>query len=149
MMSLIALVGATWAYWDILKVTENEVITIGHGRAVVVEAEPVVPAGKTLVPAGVAMGVNDINEIKLTYKVKTNNEDLDLSVRIANKKINGSTDYTRLVNIVVDHPNIVINNDDQLITVTITLTEPADQIEYNAIVKGSITFDIVFTGTIA
>lgn len=152
MLSLITLVGATWAYWDMLKVTKSETITIGEGR-IVVKAEAVVPAGKTLVPAGVIMGVTDIDEINLTYKVKTSaklGENLSLSVTIENKEIGGDTTYSNLVNIVVGtYQSTDINSSEQVITVTISLTEPANLTEYNAIVNKNITFDIVFTGATA
>ena len=149
LFTAIMLVGATWAYWDMLQVTESEIIEIGKGRTVVVNAVAEVPEGKTLVPAGVAMGANDITEIVLTYNVITS-ENFNLNVKIENFKIGESTDEYNLVNIVVgEYISTNVNNVNQVITVTITLTEPANITEYNAIINKNITFDVVFTGATA
>lgn len=138
----------SYAVWDKLSVAQNETINIGEGTeiqlAVVLEA----PAGKKLVPNGVVMGPNDVDEVVLTYNVKLSREaaeDLTLSVVASNVRINGDDTYANLINIDINY-DTDINSDDVLVTVKVSFTEePQTQEAYDAIYNQAITFTLTFS----
>lgn len=144
---LIGGLSMSYAVWDKLSVAQDETINVGEGTAIQLAVVLEAPAGKKLVPAGVVMGPNDVDEITLTYNVKLSREaaeDLTLSVVASDVEINADDTYANLVNIVIDYAS-AINSEDVLVTVTVTLTEPATQVAYDAIYNQDITFTLTFS----
>lgn len=147
----IVMIGGTfgaYAYWDNLS-QEDTNITIGVGQGVTlnVDLDEAIPANTYLIPAGAIQKPGDVYEIVLEYTVVLSTEvstALNLSVVASNVAINGSTVNAGLVNVAINAP-ATINNVEQTVTVTITLSEPTTPAAYQAIANGSITFDLTFT----
>ncbi|AIO18864.1 hypothetical protein KQ51_00985 [Candidatus Izimaplasma bacterium HR1] len=138
---------SAYAWWDTLQETQNETITVGEGTDLVVAVNATAPAGKVLIPTGFVLGVNDVNEIVLSYDVnlsKTAQSDLTLDVTASNVEIGGVTTNASLVNIVITPSSTNVNSGTTTVTVTITLTEPTTEAIYNAIINEDITFDLTF-----
>lgn len=151
LVALVAIGGTVSAYswWDTLQEETSETITIGEGTDLVLNVTAAVPTGKTLVPAGVVLTTNDLDQITLTYTVnltQTALTDLNLSVIADNVKIGGLTTYASLVNIVVTN-EATVNSAVDTVTVVVTLTEPADFTAYQAIINQAITFDLTFSAS--
>lgn len=141
-----------FAYWDNLEQEQSEIIEIGNGVTLQVAAVAVVPAGKVLVPNGVVMKANDVDEVVLTYNVKLDEAalaDLDLSVVASNILIGGSAVNAGLVNVDIVLASPTVNSTNVLVTVTVTLNQPATVGVYDVIKNQDITFDLTFTGSIA
>lgn len=141
-----------FSYWDNLQQEQSETITIGNGVTLEVAAVAVAPVGKVLVPSGVVMKANDVASVVLTYNVKLDEaalEDLDLSVVASNIEIGGSALNADLVNVVISLASPTVNSTDVLVTVTVTLDQPATVAVYDVIKNQPITFDLTFTGSIA
>lgn len=156
LIAVIALVlvlgGSALAYswWDSLAVTENETLTIGQGVTLQVSAVATAPAGKVLVPSGVVLKADDVTSVVLTYNVKLDLAAvtaLNLSVTSSNVQIGGSTANASLVNIAISQASSTVNDTDVLVTVTVTLSQPADLATYTAVINKAITFDLAFTAT--
>lgn len=69
---------------------------------------------------------------------------LTLLVEASNVEINADNTYANLVDIDIDYIT-AINNTDVLVTVTVTLIEPATQVAYDAIYNQDITFTLTFS----
>lgn len=139
-----------FSWWDNLSQTQNETIEIGEGVTLNVAAVATVPAGSVLVPAGVVLKANDVDEIVLTYNVKLDQAALtalNLSVVASDVQIGGSTDNADLVNINISQASATVNDADVLVTVTVTIDEPSTMAIYDLIKNQSITFTLTFTGT--
>ena len=138
---------SAYAWWDTLQETQSETLTVGEGTDLVVAVNATAPVGKVLVPNGVVMGVNDVDSIVLTYDVNLSKEAasaLNLTVVASNIQIGGTTTNASLVTVAIA-PTTTVNNGVVLVTVTVTLTEPATELVYNAVVNQPITFDLTFT----
>lgn len=136
-----------YSYWDNLQNDQQITVTAGQGVTLQVSAQATAPAGKVLVPSGVVMGPNDVNEIDLSYNVsldKAAASALNLDVTSSNVQIGGSTTYASLVNITITPASTTVNDSNVLVSIVITLTEPADVTAYNAIIGQDITFDLTF-----
>jgi len=141
-----------FSYWDNLQQEQSETINIGNGVTLLVAAEAVVPVGKVLVPSTVVMKANDVTSVVLTYNVKLDEAALaalNLSVVASNIQIGGSAVNAGLVNVVISLASSTVNATDVLVTVTVTLNQPATVEIYDVIKNQPITFDLTFTGTIA
>lgn len=141
-----------FAYWDNLQQKQNETIEIGNGVTLQVAAVAVAPEGKVLVPAGVVMKANDVDEVVLTYNVKLDEaalEALHLSVVASNIKIGGSDVNADLVNVEIALGSATVNDANVLVTVTVSLNQPATVAVYDVIKNQSITFDLTFSAAIA
>ena len=69
-----------------------------------------------------------------------------LTTVIDNIQIGGDTTYAGLVNPNITTTPTTINvNDTVIVTIEVTLTEPADQTVYDAVKNQDITFDVTFT----
>ena len=152
LLIVLALGGSALAYswWDNLSQTQNETISIGQGITLTVAAVAVAPAGKYLVPDGVVLKNNDVESIVLTYNVKldlTALDALNLSIVAEEIKIGGDATYANLVIIQIVQASSTVNNTDVLVTVTVTLAQPATIVEYNLIKNQPITFNLKFTAT--
>lgn len=156
MMSLIALVGATWAYWDMLTQTKDETITLGEGDQITV-SESTASSTLKLVPTSstVTPDATETTSVTYTYDVTISQRAINkgvkkLTVTIDDVKIGGSATYASLVNFVITNETYTFEGTETIqVTVTVTLTEPANQTEYIAIANKSIAFKVVFTGTVA
>jgi hypothetical protein len=149
---VLALGGSALAYswWDNLSQTQNETISVGQGITLTVAAVAVAPAGKYLVPDGVVLKINDVESIVLTYNVKldlTALDALNLSIVAEEIKIGGDATYANLVIIEIVQASSTVNNTNVLVTVTVTLAQPATVVEYNLIKNMPITFNLKFTAT--
>lgn len=149
LLAIFALGGTVTAYswWDTLQETQSETLTIGEGTDLTLNAVATAPAGKVLVPAGVVMKANDVDSITLTYNVKLDQtvlSDLTLDVVASNVLVGGAAANAGLVDINITHAGAV-NGSDVLVTVVVTLNEPADEATYNAVINEAITFDLTFT----
>lgn len=116
-----------YAYWDQQSQNTNTEITLGEGVSLNVRAGVTVPEGKFLVPSTADLKANDITEVVLTYIVKLDqqlNEEVDLSVTASVIRIGGSLKYNELVNVDISPSTSKLNNENVLITITVTLREP-------------------------
>jgi len=141
-----------FSYWDNLQQQEQEQLNIGNGVTLVVSAVATAPAGKVLVPSGVVMKANDVTSVVLTYNVKLDEAALaalNLEVLASNIEIGGSAVNADLVNVVISLASSTVNASDVLVTVTVTLDQPATVGVYDVIKNQPITFDLTFTGSIA
>lgn len=147
----LALVGGSvsaFAYWDNLEQTSAETITLGQGVSLSVDVNANPPAGKSLVPTGVIQKTNDVTQVVYKYDVyldTTLGTDLPLTVSASNIQIGGSSTYAGLANVDITKAQNTVNSSAVLVTVTVTLDEPADSTEYNAIKNQDITFTLTFT----
>jgi len=149
MIALVASVGATYAYWhNYIQTQDVADIVIGEGATFSVSVTAAPPAGKTLVPFGIPKTADQVDTITLIYDVELD-VDLDSAVDLTvtyDALLLGVVDtYNDLVNIEITPSMTAIQNDVVTITVTVTIDEPADEAEYNAVVGQDITFSLVFT----
>lgn len=149
LLTLTTTVTVTYAWWNKLTETKNETINLGEGVAVKVNAVAVVPAGKKLVPSGKAiLSDNQVDAVELKYEVKLNravSTALNLTVVASEVKIGGETTYADLVNISISAPATLLDQTPQEVVVTVRITEPANETEYDAIINKAITFTLTFT----
>ena len=149
MLTLTTLATATFAYWDLLTKTQDETLEIGNGVELIVEAQAKAPEGKVLVPSTAVLKPGDVTEIVLTYNVRINepiSSNLDLTVTYSDVKIGLDSTNKDLVNISINLATSDLNSTDVLVTVTVTLNEPTNEAQYNAIKNQPITFTLTFTG---
>ena len=142
--------GLVFAFWDQLSQTKAEVINVGEGVVLEVAAVAEVPSGKFLVPAGVVLKANDVEEVVLTYNVKLDQaavDALNLAVVESDVLVGGAATYADLVNINIALASATVNGADVLVTVTVTLDEPATEAIYDAIKNKAISFTLTFTAT--
>jgi hypothetical protein len=149
LLTLIALVGTTWAYWDMLTATENEIISIGYGDEITV-SENTGTSTLELVPTTIIPDSTETNSIVYTYTVGINQSAFDagnkvLTTAVQNVLIGGASDYSSYVNFVINPVSHTFLSITAIqVTVTVTLIEPATQEVYDAIAGQPITFDVVF-----
>lgn len=149
-VSVMMIISFTYAYWDRLVGNETEVLNIGEGVELVVEAVAIAPEGKTLIPETAVMKPNDVKSIILTYNVRLDKSvvnDLELTINASNVKIGGLEGYSELVNIVIDSEMNNINDSNILVSVTISLLEPDSLEDYEIIKNQEISFDLIFTAS--
>ena len=134
-----------FAYWNSLQDTADVTVPIGEGVTLEVDLGTETPG--VLVPEDRALVAGQVEEVVITYTVRLDKQtisSLNFSVVYSNVLIGGSTDHAGLVNIDIQNPT-TINNDWVTVTITVTLTEPADQATYLAIINQNITFTLTFT----
>lgn len=145
---LMAGTSVAYAWWDNLSNTQEQTIQIGEGVSISVQAVAKAEKGKVLVPQGVVLKENDINQIDLTYIVQLDSavqNDLTLVVKSSNILIGGSSKNANLVNIKIDQESKMINSDEVVVKVTMSLSMPASEDIYKEIANQLITFDINFS----
>lgn len=152
MFALVTTVGVTYAWWDMLQVerTETDVINLGTGGTISIDATVNNETGKTLVPSGVPLGTSDVTSVTLTYTIGLDKQyatALKLTTVVSNILIDGNPTYASLVTIAVSGDTTINGNADATVVLTITLGMPADEIAYNAVAGEAITFTVTFTGT--
>lgn len=157
----------TFAYWASGISGDDDVasqtITVGTGEAVtttVVLSKDSQTSG-VLVPAGRADNSVEgtaVESVVIQYTV-TLDEDQDnntfdgdeatLSVAYSNLLVDGVADTYDLVNISLSYTATIAVDGTQTVTITVTLDEPANQTEYDAVAGLDITFDLTFTASFA
>jgi hypothetical protein len=143
----------SYSYWDSLQKKENVNISIGKATTLLVSITENVPEGKTLIPADVLQGINDITSVSIKYSVKLDKIPIvspALNVEANDIKIGGETTYSDLVVISISKPDIV-SGDFADVTVLISLKKQSEGITeeaYNAINSQLITFELIFTAII-
>lgn len=143
-----------FAYWDNLSVDDaDNSITIGNG----VDLSFIESVGATanLVPAGVIVKAGDVTEVVYTYNVSLNETlaaPLTLNVTVDGFAINGNTTLgSALVNsevtvdAVVSTTGAINGGSPTVVTVTITLLEPATEADYLLVANQPITFNVNLT----
>jgi hypothetical protein len=149
--------GFTYAYWSNINLNgtgdTSGSVTIGEGRqaSVTVDLFSALPVDSTLVPedeAGNSVSLNPVEEIVFVFYVDYvdnmfEGEDAQITLAVIN--VSNAT-AAGLLNFTFTGGNIqTITEGEQLtVTLTVTLTAPANETEYNAIINDIITFDITF-----
>ncbi|MFH5882609.1 hypothetical protein [Liberiplasma polymorphum] len=136
-----------FAWWDNLET--DETVTIGVGQGVTLNVTVGSQTTGNLVPSGVVEKTGDVTEVVLTYNVvlsTATTDPLNLTVEESNVLIDNLATYSSLVNIVISAP-ATISDTSAVVTITVTLTLPANQTEYDAVANKDITFDLTFTAT--
>ena len=148
-LSGVSAVSGTYAYWNTLQEVKGVTQTIGEGIHQTVQVNASAQAGKTLVPAGHAVpSDNQVEEVVFTYFVNLNRTvaaPLTFNVVKSNVLIGEDATHAGLVIISIDAPATLVDTTLKTVTVKVTLTEPADQTAYNAIINQNITFNLTFT----
>lgn len=146
------LIGGTsiaFSWWDNLSQEQNETLQIGEGVTLSVTAVATAPADKVLVPAGVTLTADMVEQVELTYNVKLDKTvvtPLTLNVVASDILIGGVSTNSDLVNINISQAASTVNDVDVLVTVTVSLNMPATETIYNEISNNPITFTLTFTG---
>ena len=167
LVTLILIVsGLTFAYWtNSVKNAEekdDQIVNIGTGKEVTTFVNVATSSGKTLVPEG---RVDDCNEkdatekVVLTYTVtwtaegdQANGVLGKLSVVISNVAIDERTDLANFVTATVasgNNSDITLNGEAVTVTIEVTLKEPENKDDYDAIAGKDITFDVTFSVVVA
>lgn len=150
---LLVSVGSTigaYAYWDDLQKENSETFTIGKGTSLELESVASVPTGKVLVPDGVVMKVNDVTEVELKYSLELSTEvltDMYLYVLVEDVTINGSEAYKDLVIIDLQAVKSTVNDQEIIVSATVSLAEPEDPNVHLEIINQQIHFTMNFVAT--
>lgn len=153
LMLIMLLAIPVYAYWGGLingsSANDNETIEIGEGQEIttVVELTKTVVGGK-LVPIGrVVDDEEEVDKVVLTFDV------LWTDTKDASHGADGTLTITpefnenpaNLLNVVVNGDGAITAGTTKTITLTITLTEPADVAEYNLVANKTFTLAITFS----
>lgn len=157
--------GATYAYWQgaVLGADQDAAGSINIGHASQIETAVNVSdltEGKDLVPAGrVEDATTQTALVEFDFNVTWTDEDAvltdavsngSLAVSLVSKTIAGATTNADLVNVVLpDAQVIVLGGTAVIVHVEITLTEPATEAIYNAIIDQEIIVTLNFAVTVA
>ena len=166
---LFTLGATTFAWWNInnQKIEDNSV-TVGTGA--VLETISVKNTGGDLIPKGIALLNDQVNEVIFDYEVALENPINDstegsiwLEVEVENIRVNGSTDLAGYITIEVRQdqdfpvspltPQLTFNREmtsaDQeptiYVRVTLNMDENTHPAHVEAIKNAEILFDIIFT----
>jgi hypothetical protein len=153
----LAVTGTSYAYWAASVAVEdneqNETINIGTGQAVTTTVAVTGGDydGKDLVPAGRVNSSTETASIVLTYEVDWTETGTAVDgiagtlSAVASNKQGDTNDLVNISVVLTDGSAIAVNDaGTYTVTVTITMTEPADKAEYDAIANATITFDLTF-----
>ena len=159
LMILVSGFTITYAYWassvTVTNNTQEETINIGTGEAVTTTVAVTGGDydGKDLVPASRVVNTSaQTDSIVLTYEVDwtetgtaVNGAEGTLAV-VANNVVGDIYGLINISVVLTDGSAIAVNDaGTYTVTVTITMTEPANKTQYTAIADSAITFDVVFT----
>lgn len=147
--------GGMFAYWatNVLGTTANATpkITIGVGDPVntTLTLTPTVVGGN-LVPAGFATKTHDVEQIVHTYQVQLTSNQNAAEGTMAELNVVYNNSAHALINVAIDKPSqaIVVDGAVVTVTITITLTEPADEAEYLQVANQEFDISLTFTATI-
>lgn len=162
---LVAVTGATFAFWasglNVTQASDDAIsITVGTGDTVTSTVSTNDPTVTTdaLVPTTITPGAGETNEIVITYNVtwaevgSNNGFDgtaYDLEVSVNNLLVGGVADSYDLVNAVVGGAtSVTLDGSAAVVTVTVTLDEPLNQTQYDAVAGKTITFNVSFSVTV-
>ncbi len=147
----------TYAYWssvDLNDTVASTTVTIGEGRTATVTAALTASGSGTLVPSGeVANSVSTSPVTSLQYTFTVDWADngytgLGGTVAIVVDNVSNATADSLLNFAISPVTGSAITEGTQLVvTITVTLTAPANVTEYNAIINEAVTFDVTFTVT--
>ena len=156
----LAVSGTTYAYWassvNGVSETVNNQVNIGEGDAVTVNVDITDPQTFTdkLVPntPEVVAGEGEVKEITVSYSVTWNNDDLlngiadqAVSAVVSNIQVGGVANPYSLITVTPGaNPTKIGLGQTVVFTFTVTMAEPANVTEYNAVANQAITFDITF-----
>jgi hypothetical protein len=156
----LAVSGTTYAYWassvNGVQETVNNEINIGEGDAVTVNVDITDTSTYTesLVPntPEVVAGAGEVKEITVSYSVTWNNDalldgvaDQAISAVVSNIQVGGVANPYSLITVTPGaNPTTIGMGDTVVFTFTVTMGEPANVTEYNAVANQAITFDITF-----
>lgn len=146
--TMVAITGVTYAYWDSLQTNDNTTLTLGEGDTLTVtlnSADTGILIPTTITPTG-----DEVNELVYTYDVVINEEamesgNVNLTVTYDNLLIGGVDTYNHLINIVIATSSKNLSTTSSTVTITVTMNEPNDVNEYNAIINQDVTFNVTFT----
>jgi len=177
LITLVVLVsGFTYAFWagtvgEPLQGDDSVTINIGEGNSVATQfnlSAASVTAGTTLVPSGMANDAGEVTSFTISFDVawvnqalsgssltgSTTTGDLDFDFTVTVLDSNGDpVTVSGAAALVVVTPaggnatSIVLNASAITLSVTVTLTEPANIAQYNDIVNGDIVIDFTFDVT--
>jgi hypothetical protein len=138
--------GVTYAYWNSLQTNETIELNLGEGTVISVNLDSNTADGKNLVPAGVLMGEDDVDSVSFTFtaaltKAAAQDANFSVSVVEGTLKVGGAVTHAGLINVSFEAPETI--TDDAEFTVTITMNEPKNPDEYNAIANKAVTFNII------
>lgn len=156
LLSGVSAVTSTYAYWNILQYQEAHNIDLGQGVVLSVDVVASAPTGKTLVPTGQVINpATQVDEIVLSYNVGLDQDassvgTLEATIVASEIAIDANEVLgASYVNIVISPDTFELSTTDTAVTVTITLDEPVDQTDYEAIAGKDITFTLTFTAALA
>ena len=127
---MLGLTYTSFAFWDQLTKSDDITVNIGEGKKIDVSFVMAPEEGKTLIPVGAVLGPDDVSEVNVKIKVVLDNEvvnPLKLEVTKTQVLIDGVTTHAGLINVIIskDKEFIQLKNDDVIVDVVITLTEPS------------------------
>ncbi|MCK9536956.1 MAG: hypothetical protein M0R05_05180 [Bacilli bacterium] len=103
------------------------------------ELETDILEGKRLIPKSALLGINDINEIKIIYRISSEKLNLyDYEIIVSKIKIEGKAISFPLFNIGITVYHI--ETGICYLDITVSLNEAANVIEYNSIKEKTISF---------
>ncbi len=103
------------------------------------------PTGKTLVPVGAVLGINDVNKASYSYIVKTAQEGT-ISVQAKNITLNNNGNAYSAQNILLfTYTTFKIDDTHQNVVLDFSIKMPENELQYNIIKNGSISLQLVFT----
>ncbi|PKK88788.1 MAG: hypothetical protein CVV62_01765 [Tenericutes bacterium HGW-Tenericutes-7] len=156
----LAVSGTTYAYWassvNGVQETVNNEINIGQGDAVTINVDITDPQTFTdkLVPntPEVTAGAGETKSIVVSYSVTWNNDalldgvaDQAISAVVSNIQVGGVANPYSLITVTPgSNPTTIGMGDTVVFTFTVTMAEPGNVTEYNAVANQAITFDITF-----
>lgn len=145
----LAFTAATYAYWSsTVNVTqapdsaENIEVGVGESASTTVLVTPTEDNG-VLVPSGKAQGTQ-VEELTYTFEVIWEATDVDASGALGTLSVVASANHALFNVSTVYDSNIVAGGSAVLVTVTVTLTEPANQIEYDEVAGNNFTLTVTF-----
>ena len=151
-----AAVASTYAYWNVLQYQEDHNIALGQGVVLGVDVVASAPAGKTLVPVGQVINpATQVDEIELIYNVGLDQDassvgTLEATIIASEIAINGDEILgATYANVDISPDNFILSTTDTEVVVTVTLDEPVDQTDYEAVAGKDITFKLTFTAALA
>ncbi len=155
----LAVSGTTYAYWassvNGVQQKQENVINIGEGDAVTVSVnitDPQIFPDK-LVPTTVTPGAGETNSIVVSYSVTWNEDALldgvvnqSITASLGTILVGTAENPAGLISVVANpsNPTEIAMGSTVVFTWTVTMAEPANVAEYNAVANQTITFDITF-----
>ncbi|MFA7561744.1 MAG: hypothetical protein WCY80_06555 [Candidatus Izemoplasmatales bacterium] len=157
----LAVSGTTYAYWaSEVNGTEDSVVddnvTIGTGEAITIDVTVADTTDNSLllIPSTVTPKTGETNSITVSYTVTWKNDDLldgvadqTVSALVENIAVNGVANPYNLISVEADvnNPTTIGLNETVTFNFVVTMDEPLNVTQYNAVAGLPITFNITFT----